>query len=112
MTLDEFFRKVSHDGLTDRLNFLFPVERYPRDSDEYKEIDQRYRDRLEFELNVIIQMGFPGYFLIVMDFIQWAKDNNVPVGPGEVPVRALWLPTRKRSPTLIPSATTCCLSAF
>ncbi|SJN14132.1 DNA polymerase III alpha subunit [Halomonas citrativorans] len=82
MTQDEFFRKVSHDGLTDRLNFLFPVERYPRESDEYKEIDQRYRDRLEFELNVIIQMGFPGYFLIVMDFIQWAKDNNVPVGPG------------------------------
>ncbi|MGP9632299.1 DNA polymerase III subunit alpha [Halomonas sp. AOP43-A1-21] len=82
MTQDEFFRKVSHDGLTDRLDFLFPVERYPRDSDEYKEIDQRYRDRLEFELNVIIQMGFPGYFLIVMDFIQWAKDNNVPVGPG------------------------------
>lgn len=82
MTQDEFFRKVSHDGLTDRLDFLFPAERYPRDSDEYKEIDQRYRDRLEFELNVIIQMGFPGYFLIVMDFIQWAKDNNVPVGPG------------------------------
>ncbi|MBP5981572.1 MAG: DNA polymerase III subunit alpha [Halomonas sp.] len=82
MTQDEFFRKVSHDGLTDRLDFLFPAERYPRDSDEYKEIDQRYRDRLEFELNVIIQMGFPGYFLIVMDFIQWAKDNSVPVGPG------------------------------
>ncbi|MFB9866621.1 DNA polymerase III subunit alpha [Vreelandella sulfidaeris] len=82
MTQDEFFRKVSHDGLTDRLNFLFPVERYPRDSEEYQAIDQRYRDRLEFELNVIIQMGFPGYFLIVMDFIQWAKDNNVPVGPG------------------------------
>ncbi|MDN7130838.1 DNA polymerase III subunit alpha [Halomonas sp. MC140] len=82
MTQDEFFRKVSHDGLTDRLDFLFPAERYPRESDEYKAIDQRYRDRLEFELNVIIQMGFPGYFLIVMDFIQWAKDNNVPVGPG------------------------------
>ena len=82
MTQDEFFRKVSHDGLTDRLDFLFPAERYPRDSDEYKAIDQRYRERLEFELNVIIQMGFPGYFLIVMDFIQWAKDNNVPVGPG------------------------------
>ncbi|NVF13409.1 DNA polymerase III subunit alpha [Vreelandella maris] len=82
MTQDEFFRKVSHDGLTDRLDFLFPAERYPRDSDEYKAIDQRYRDRLEFELNVIIQMGFPGYFLIVMDFIQWAKDNSVPVGPG------------------------------
>jgi DNA polymerase-3 subunit alpha len=82
MTQDEFFRKVSHDGLTDRLDFLFPAERYPRDSEEYKAIDQRYRDRLEFELNVIIQMGFPGYFLIVMDFIQWAKDNSVPVGPG------------------------------
>ncbi|WP_447043146.1 DNA polymerase III subunit alpha [Vreelandella sp. H-I2] len=82
MTQDEFFRKVSHDGLTDRLDFLFPAERYPRDSEEYQAIDQRYRDRLEFELNVIIQMGFPGYFLIVMDFIQWAKDNSVPVGPG------------------------------
>ncbi|WP_447554122.1 DNA polymerase III subunit alpha [Vreelandella sp. EE22] len=82
MTQDEFFRKVSHDGLTDRLDFLFPAERYPRESDEYKAIDQRYRERLEFELNVIIQMGFPGYFLIVMDFIQWAKDNDVPVGPG------------------------------
>ncbi|NYT72644.1 DNA polymerase III subunit alpha [Halomonas sp. QX-2] len=82
MTQDEFFRKVSHDGLTERLDFLFPAERYPRDSEEYRAIDQRYRDRLEFELNVIIQMGFPGYFLIVMDFIQWAKDNRVPVGPG------------------------------
>ncbi|EHJ93769.1 DNA polymerase III subunit alpha [Vreelandella boliviensis] len=82
MTQDEFFRKVSHDGLTERLDFLFPAERYPRDSEEYQTIDQRYRDRLEFELNVIIQMGFPGYFLIVMDFIQWAKDNSVPVGPG------------------------------
>ncbi|WGI25941.1 DNA polymerase III subunit alpha [Halomonas alkaliantarctica] len=82
MTQDEFFRKVSHDGLTERLDFLFPAERYPRDSEEYRAIDQRYRDRLEFELNVIIQMGFPGYFLIVMDFIQWAKDNSVPVGPG------------------------------
>ncbi|MFI8751391.1 DNA polymerase III subunit alpha [Vreelandella lionensis] len=82
MTQDEFFRKVSHDGLTERLDFLFPAEQYPRDSEAFREIDQRYRDRLEFELNVIIQMGFPGYFLIVMDFIQWAKDNNVPVGPG------------------------------
>ncbi|MCB8890468.1 DNA polymerase III subunit alpha [Vreelandella malpeensis] len=82
MTQDEFFRKVSHDGLTERLDFLFPVDRYPREGNEYKEIDARYRERLEFELNVIIQMGFPGYFLIVMDFIQWAKDNDVPVGPG------------------------------
>ncbi|MEQ6889348.1 DNA polymerase III subunit alpha [Halomonas sp. CS7] len=82
MTQDEFFRKVSHDGLTERLDFLFPAERYPRDGQEYAEIDARYRERLDFELNIIIQMGFPGYFLIVMDFIQWAKDNDVPVGPG------------------------------
>jgi len=43
---------------------------------------QPYRDRLEFELDVIIQMGFPGYFLIVADFIQWAKAHDIPVGPG------------------------------
>ncbi|MDY0883028.1 DNA polymerase III subunit alpha [Dongia soli] len=41
-----------------------------------------YDERLEFELNTIIQMGFPGYFLIVADFIQWAKKNGIPVGPG------------------------------
>ena len=41
-----------------------------------------YRARLEFELDVIIQMGFPGYFLIVADFIQWAKHHDIPVGPG------------------------------
>lgn len=41
-----------------------------------------YRDRLEFELDIIIQMGFPGYFLIVADFIKWAKDHDIPVGPG------------------------------
>ncbi len=41
-----------------------------------------YRDRLEFELEVIIKMGFPGYFLIVADFIKWAKENDIPVGPG------------------------------
>ncbi|HWK35590.1 PHP domain-containing protein, partial [Sphingomonas sp.] len=43
---------------------------------------QAYRDRLEFELDVIIQMGFPGYFLIVADFIKWAKSHDIPVGPG------------------------------
>ncbi len=82
LTRDEYFRKVSHDGLTERLDFLFPPEQYPREGAEYAEIDARYRKRLDFELDIIIQMGFPGYFLIVMDFIQWAKDNDVPVGPG------------------------------
>ncbi|HSP58903.1 MAG TPA: DNA polymerase III subunit alpha [Halomonas sp.] len=82
MTQDEFFRKVSHDGLNERLDVLFPPARYPRDGKEYAEIEARYRQRLDFELDIILQMGFPGYFLIVMDFIQWAKDNDVPVGPG------------------------------
>ncbi|GAB2730155.1 DNA polymerase III subunit alpha [Halomonas garicola] len=82
MTQDEYFRKVSHDGLTERLDFLYPQADYPRDGEAYREIDARYRERLDFELDIILQMGFPGYFLIVMDFIQWAKDNDVPVGPG------------------------------
>ena len=43
---------------------------------------QPYRERLEFELDVIITMKFPGYFLIVSDFITWAKEHNIPVGPG------------------------------
>ncbi len=41
-----------------------------------------YRERLKFEVDVIVQMGFPGYFLIVADFIKWAKDHDIPVGPG------------------------------
>ena len=45
-------------------------------------VEQEYRDRLEFELSIINQMGFPGYFLIVADFIKWAKNNGIPVGPG------------------------------
>ncbi len=44
--------------------------------------EKTYRDRLEFELDVIRKMGFPGYFLIVSDFIKWAKDQDIPVGPG------------------------------
>ena len=46
------------------------------------EARQPYYDRLTFETDIIIQMGFPGYFLIVADFIKWAKDNGIPVGPG------------------------------
>ena len=42
----------------------------------------KYDERLQVELDVINQMGFPGYFLIVMEFIQWSKDNDIPVGPG------------------------------
>lgn len=69
---DELHRQ-SEAGLIDRL------EKYPI-ADGYTRKD--YEDRLAFELNVIQQMGFPGYFLIVADFIKWAKEQGIPVGPG------------------------------
>ncbi|MEH6588816.1 MAG: DNA polymerase III subunit alpha [Halioglobus sp.] len=77
MTMDEFFRALSHDGLDQRLEVLFDAS-----AADFSATQARYRERLEFELNVIIQMGFPGYFLIVMDFIRWAKEQDIPVGPG------------------------------
>jgi DNA polymerase III subunit alpha len=76
-TMDEFFRQQSHEGLDKRLRVLFDAH-----AADFAEHQQRYRQRLEFELDTIIQMGFPGYFLIVMDFIRWAKHNDIPVGPG------------------------------
>jgi DNA polymerase-3 subunit alpha len=48
----------------------------------YEEIAQDYRDRLEYEIEMMIQMGFPTYFLVVWDYIRFARDNNIPVGPG------------------------------
>jgi len=78
-TIDTFFEHVSQEGLEERLNFLYPVEK--RDED-WAEIRKVYDERLAYEIGTILNMGFPGYFLIVMDFIQWAKNNGVPVGPG------------------------------
>ncbi|MDV5171753.1 DNA polymerase III subunit alpha [Photobacterium rosenbergii] len=76
MTIEDFLIKESKEGLERRLNFLFPDEK------ERAERRPEYDERLDIELKVINQMGFPGYFLIVMEFIQWSKDNGVPVGPG------------------------------
>jgi DNA polymerase-3 subunit alpha len=75
-TLEDFLRAQSVAGLEERLATLFP------DSAERESRAPVYRDRLEFEIRTIVQMGFPGYFLIVADFINWAKGNGVPVGPG------------------------------
>ncbi|SIS78010.1 DNA polymerase III, alpha subunit [Thalassolituus maritimus] len=80
MNEDDFFRKISEVGLNERLDVI--LAGIPKDSPEYAEKRKPYDDRLKFELDIIIQMGFPGYFLIVMDFIQWAKDHDIPVGPG------------------------------
>ncbi len=77
MTINEFFILESEKGLQDRLEVL-----YDTSAADFPEIQKRYTERLEFELKIIIQMEFPGYFLIVMDFIRWAKTNLIPVGPG------------------------------
>ncbi len=77
LTEAEYFRQESRKGLEVRLDKLFD-----RNAPNFAEIRKPYDERLEIELGVIIEMGFPGYFLIVADFIQWAKNNDVPVGPG------------------------------
>ena len=76
MAIDEYFRFSSHEGLKERLAHLYP------DATKREAERQRYEERLEFEINTILKMGFPGYFLIVGDFINWAKNNGCPVGPG------------------------------
>ncbi|QGY39067.1 DNA polymerase III subunit alpha [Pseudodesulfovibrio cashew] len=69
--LDEEFIKLCRAGLKKRLETI-----------TYEVDEQKYWDRLDYELGVITEMGFPAYFLIVQDFINWAKDNRIPVGPG------------------------------
>lgn len=76
MTTEDFLVMKSKQGLEKRLEFLFP------DPEVRASRRIEYDERLDIELQVINQMGFPGYFLIVMEFIQWSKDNGIPVGPG------------------------------
>lgn len=76
MPMADFFRQSSFEGLEDRLRHLYPD---PAERDRQR---PRYVERLEFEIGTILKMGFPGYFLIVGDFINWAKNNGCPVGPG------------------------------
>lgn len=78
MTMDAFFRKICHEGLDERLQVILSKT----EEHELEEARLPYIERLKFELDIILQMGFPGYFLIVMDFIQWAKNHDIPVGPG------------------------------
>jgi DNA polymerase-3 subunit alpha len=76
VTLDQHCRDLSLQGLERRLQHLYPD---PAKRDEQR---ARYRARLEMEVEIIAKMGFSGYFLIVADFINWAKGNGIPVGPG------------------------------
>jgi DNA polymerase-3 subunit alpha len=76
MPLDEFLVQQAQAGLEERLQELYP------DEAKREEARPRYEARLKFETDTINKMQFPGYFLIVADFIQWGKNNGVPVGPG------------------------------
>ncbi|MGB1174488.1 MAG: DNA polymerase III subunit alpha, partial [Luminiphilus sp.] len=70
VSIEQHLENLSNEGLDQRLALLNIQD------------DSVYRDRLKFELDIINQMGFPGYFLVVMDFIRWGKANGIPVGPG------------------------------
>ena len=80
MSEADSLRKVTSEGLEERL--IAHVYGDEKDEEKRKEIAKPYFDRMEYELDIIINMDFPGYFLIVMDFIQWSKNNDIPVGPG------------------------------
>jgi DNA polymerase-3 subunit alpha len=85
MAIDEYFRFASHEGLKERLLHLYPDE-VKREQER-----ERYEARLAFEIDTILKMGFPGYFLIVGDFINWAKKNGCPVGPGRGSGAGSWV---------------------
>ncbi len=76
LAMAEYFAVASHDGLERRLQ-----QRYPEAAERERQ-RPRYVERLDFEIATILKMGFPGYFLIVADFINWAQNNGCPVGPG------------------------------
>lgn len=76
VSLDEYMAQLSHEGLERRLEFLYP------DAAERDARRPEYVERLDYELKTISEMKFPGYFLIVQDFINWSKRNGVAVGPG------------------------------
>ena len=78
MTEAEYFAEVSFKGFDERFDFILMDK---KDEDRSAVIES-YKARLQVEIDVICQMGFPGYFLIVADFIQWSKDHDIPVGPG------------------------------
>ena len=76
MDLDGYLRHLANEGLRERLAVLYPDE-----AQRAAKLPE-YQKRLDFELDIIVKMQFPGYFLIVQDFINWAKNNGCPVGPG------------------------------
>ena len=80
LTQEEYIDQQSHQGLHERMEKHVYYE--GMSDEDKKNVDEKYYARLDYELSVIKKMGFSGYFLIVSDFIQWSKNNGVPVGPG------------------------------
>lgn len=76
MSLDDYIDHLAHDGLEERLEFLYP------DEAKRNEVRPRYLERLEYELSIIKKMKFPGYFLIVQEFINWSKTHGRSCGTG------------------------------
>lgn len=78
LTEKEYFSKLCYKGLKNRLEKIL----VNKPADKHEHITKVYKDRLQREIDIICDMGFPGYFLIVEDFIRWSKENDIPVGPG------------------------------
>lgn len=78
LTEKEYFSKLCYQGLDKRLEKILAN----KSADKHEHITKVYKDRLQREIDIICDMGFPGYFLIVEDFIRWSKENDIPVGPG------------------------------
>ena len=77
MDMAGYFKQQAEQGLEQRFEKILDPDR-----EDIEAVRQVYRERLDLEIRVILEMGFPGYFLIVADFIIWAKDHDIPVGPG------------------------------
>ncbi|CAM5777866.1 Error-prone DNA polymerase [Castellaniella caeni] len=106
VSLDDYMVHLANEGLQRRMAQLYP------DAAERARQMPTYQERLDRECQTIVKMGFPGYFLIVQDFINWGKGHGVPVGPGRGSGPARWWPSAWASPTSTPCATTCCSNAF
>lgn len=79
-SMDEMMTDMSKEGLIERMEtFVYPMCKTEEEKAAKK---KEYEERLEYELGIIIKMGYSGYFLITADFIQWSKDHDIPVGPG------------------------------
>lgn len=99
----EELRRQAVEGLDQRLAALGMAAGYT---------EQEYRDRLDFELGVISRMKFPGYFLIVADFIKWAKQHDIPVGPGRGSGAGSLVAYALTITDVDPCASRCCSNAF